>query len=157
MVLQLKFDHIVKQKVNKYVLCMDQHAHHARPAKALRTFSIVHFNSICKYVLASSMDWIACYVHNELGTLHTYFEAYFLNFQFHVFMLPETFRRLISTKQLYNRLTGFSNVIVEPIFFIINFFRFIISKKTQTLWDFSRRLGKAKLYSLCFLALNLQI
>ena len=66
MLLQLKFDHIVKQKVNKYVLCMDQHAHHARPAKALRTFSIVHFNSICKYVLASScMDWIALYITNR--------------------------------------------------------------------------------------------
>ena len=72
MLLQLKFDHIVKQKVNKYVLCMDQHAHHARPAKALRLFCIVHFNSVCKYVLASFMDSIA-FLHNEfLGTLHMY-------------------------------------------------------------------------------------
>ena len=70
-------------------------------------------------------------LHNELGTLHTYFEAYSLNFQFHVFMLPETFRSLISSCNCLAVvvLSCCSHLIVEKMHLFIGIFYFTVFQK----------------------------
>ena len=71
-------------------------------------------------ICTSILHGLNCMLHNELGTLHTYFEAYSLNFQFHVFMLPESFRSLISScNRLAVVLSCCSHLIVEKMYLFI--------------------------------------